>query len=348
MKLLVVDLLYGLAMALLGAAAPSWFWWSHFRRKAITPSGAEAHHAGEVLARLQELATRVAFDVDEHDCAQDDFTSAAARKHSLGGESAAQLGHVADAIQRARPDSAHATKAHDPIGNATAAPCVRNTFSLALGHRLAESARRGDPLSVILVHIDNYQALCDRYGLPAGNQILDAAGKFFIASVRGMDWVASLDVTTFALLLPNTSHANALHVAERLRTTVSSASLFVDGALIPLTISLGTTEATLGDSSEAILRRAEEAMHTSIRTGGNRIHSHADGRLETACRRLKSFLLRLEAVPQDADPLDLDLGYVAGLQVDGRLPPHADAAGRAAENQVARVQGAKLRDVATS
>ena len=164
-----------------------------------------------------------------------------------------------------------------------AAPCVRNTFSLALAHRLAESARRGDPLSMILVRIDNYEGLRNRYGLRAGNQILDAAGKFFIASVRGMDWVARFDLTTFAFLLPNTTHANALHVAERLRATASAASLSVDGTLIPLTLSLGTTEALRGDSSEAVVRRAEEAMNASIRTGGNRIHCHAGGRLETAC-----------------------------------------------------------------
>ncbi len=165
----------------------------------------------------------------------------------------------------------------------TAAPCVRNTFCLALGHRLAESARRGDPLSMILVRIDDYQVLRDRYGLQAGNQILDAAGKFFIASVRGMDWVARFDMTTFAFLLPNTAHANALRVAERLRTTVSSASLTVHGILIPLTLSLGTTEAVFGDSSEAVLRRAEEAMNASIRTGGNRIHCHAGGCLQSVC-----------------------------------------------------------------
>jgi len=184
------------------------------------------------------------------------------------------------------PDAAlapPAATARDPIGSETAAPCVRNTFSLALAHRLAESARRGDPLSLILLRIDNYQGLCDRHGIAAGNQILDAAGKFFIASVRGMDWVARFDVTTFAFLLPNTAQAQALHVAERLRTTVFSANLSVDGAPIPLTLSLGTTQSLHGDSSEAIIRRAENALQASIRTGGNRIHCHAGGRLETAC-----------------------------------------------------------------
>ena len=124
---------------------------------------------------------------------------------------------IAKAIEPAHRDSAHAATAHDRIAE-TAMPSVRTTFSLALGHRLAESARSGDPLSLILVRIDNYQAVYDHYGLQASNQILDAAGTFFVGSVREMDWVARFDRTTFAFLLPRTAHANALRVAERMRT----------------------------------------------------------------------------------------------------------------------------------
>lgn len=187
---------------------------------------------------------------------------------------------AAGTVEPVRSNFARAGTARAPVNHETAAPCVRNTFSLALGHRLAESARRGDPLAMILVRIDNYQDLNDRYGLQAGNRLLDAAGKFFIASVRQMDWVARFETTTFAFLLPNTTHANALRVAERLRTNVPSANLSVDGTLMQFTISLGTTEFMLGDSSEAIVHRAEEAMNASIRMGGNCIHSYVAGRLE--------------------------------------------------------------------
>jgi len=209
-----------------------------------------------------------------------DFASDAVRQDPQAVDFGVRLGDFADTGKPAHPGSTDVATAGDRIGHEAAAPCVRNTFSLALGHRLAESARRGDPLSVILVRIDNYHGLSDRYGLQTGNQILDAVGKFFIASVRGMDWVARFDMTTYAILLPNTAHADALCVAERLQTTASSASMSMDGSQISLTLSLGTTEARLGDSSEAILRRAEEAMKASIRLGGNRIHSHACGCLE--------------------------------------------------------------------
>ncbi len=62
----VIQLLYGLAAASVGATSAGCLVWSHLSRKTITQTNAEAHHAAGVLVRLEELATRVAFDVDEH------------------------------------------------------------------------------------------------------------------------------------------------------------------------------------------------------------------------------------------------------------------------------------------
>jgi len=164
-----------------------------------------------------------------------------------------------------------------------AAPCVRNTFLLALAHRLAESARRGDPLSVILARVEEFQSLAERYGLQAGNEVLNAVGRLFIRSVRAMDWVARFDATTFAFLFPNTTYANALRIVERLRATVSAAGFAVDGTPVHVTLSLGTTELASGDTAEAILGRAEEALGAALQVGGNRLESRADGCGQETC-----------------------------------------------------------------
>jgi diguanylate cyclase (GGDEF)-like protein len=181
-----------------------------------------------------------------------------------------------------RPDFVCAEKVSESHDGAASTPSMRKTFSLALRHRLAESTRSGDPLSLILARIDNYENIADRGGLQRSNELLDAVGKFFIASVRGMDWVARFDAATFAFLLPNTAHAGALHVADRLRTTTSAASPTLGAAQVRLTLSLGTTEFMLGDTGEAILCRAEDAMNAAFRAGGNCIRSYVVGQLETA------------------------------------------------------------------
>lgn len=149
-----------------------------------------------------------------------------------------------------------------------AAPCVRNTFALALDRCLPEAARRGDSLSVVLVSIDNARNLSDGGALRIGNETLDAVGKAFIAAVRATDWVARFDATTFALLLPGAAGANTLIVVERLRRAVSRVA--ADGlAPLPLTLSIGTTDFVPGDSSATVLDRAEEAMFAAIAAGGD-------------------------------------------------------------------------------
>jgi diguanylate cyclase (GGDEF)-like protein len=174
----------------------------------------------------------------------------------------------------------------DVISAAVAMPCIRNTFSLALGHRLAESARRSDPLSIILIRIDDYSDLCSRYGLKTSNDVLDAAAKFFIASVRAMDWVARFDATTFAFLLPNTTGTQAQGVAERLRIRVAAAHLAADGNQIQMTVSAGVTETSPSDDGDDVLHRAEMALETSIQAGGNQTHcslGHVAGLVRPSC-----------------------------------------------------------------
>jgi diguanylate cyclase (GGDEF)-like protein len=179
-------------------------------------------------------------------------------------------------------DISRTDKVREANVDVAAGPCVRKTFSLALGHRLAESVRRGDLMSLVLARIDNFENFAERHSLQKSNEILEAVGKFFIASVRGMDWVARFDTSTFAFLLPNTAHAGALRVAERLRTTTLAAGPTVGNMQVRLTLSLGTTESTLDDTSESILRRAEDAMEASVRAGGNCIRSYVVGQCETA------------------------------------------------------------------
>jgi diguanylate cyclase (GGDEF)-like protein len=159
-------------------------------------------------------------------------------------------------------------------------PGVRSTFCLALGHRLAESKRRDDPLCVILLRIDGYATLCDRHGLHTTRLVLEAAGRFLTASVRAMDWVARLDATTFALLLPNAPLVHARGVAERLRTTTAASTLTVADDRVPVTISAGIAGAMLADTASNILRRAEEAMEAAIEAGGNRSYAHTGRQLE--------------------------------------------------------------------
>ena len=161
-----------------------------------------------------------------------------------------------------------------------AAPCVRNTFRLALDRLLPEAARRGESFSLLLVSVENVRGTSDPEKLRLAAAKLEAAGQVFIASVRSTDWVARFDATTFAFLLPGAAHAGGLIVAERLRRKLSIATLPAGSSPLRLTVSIGATNFVPGDDSASILHRAEEALHAAIESGGNCIRSRLGDRVE--------------------------------------------------------------------
>ena len=151
----------------------------------------------------------------------------------------------------------------------------------ALDRHLPEVARRGDPLSVVLVSVGNDRGPGGGCGRPIDNETLDAVGKTFITTVRGTDWVARFDATTFALLLPGAVHAGAMIVVQRLRKSIADVAA-EDIAPLRLTLSIGVTEFVSGDSSATILDRAEEAMFAALAAGGDCVRSELGGQAETA------------------------------------------------------------------
>jgi len=184
--------------------------------------------------------------------------------------------HDGRSIERIRPREKNLAKDHErklspseyEDENTVNSP-NRATFCLALRHRLAESKRTGEPLSVIMIRIDGHAALRERLGHHAVSQILQAMARYFVAAMREMDWVVPFSATTFTLLLPRTRGSNAIKVAERLRENLVARDLSVEGQSVQMTISAGATEAIDDDTSEKLLQRAEEAMKAAIRAGGN-------------------------------------------------------------------------------
>jgi diguanylate cyclase len=166
--------------------------------------------------------------------------------------------------KRPRRRSDDETKAPETVGT-----CSRNTFRIALAHRVAELTRSKAPLSVALLQIDGYEKLCETHGSHAGILVLQAASKYFSVGVRETDWVGRLDTTTFAILLPGAELHDAMGVAQRLREGFVQANLHVDNELLDVSVSTGVAEAIPGDDGDALLRRAGEALEAAVRLDGS-------------------------------------------------------------------------------
>ncbi len=251
-----------------------------------------AGHLAQLAGRLFRLVHAVAEDVDLHQTrikqANQDLAAAGP---SEGGQLAevvlktvAEIVHVNERLQnrlsaaeeklqqQAIQIQSHITEARtDPL---TGLP-NRRAFDDELVRRVAEWQRKKATFCLLLADIDHFKALNDRYGHPAGDEVLRGLAEALKTALREMDLVARIGGEEFGMILPSTNYRDAMHAAQRVRAAVA-ASRFATGAgtAISTTISLGLASVRTGDDPVALLRRADQALYASKHGGRNCGHYH--------------------------------------------------------------------------
>ena len=128
------------------------------------------------------------------------------------------------------------------------------------------------PLSLLILDIDNFKSINDRFGHAAGDNVLIAMGKICNSAKRKTDVLARVGGEEFALLLPETDEAAATIFAERLRQEIEDHLHLIDGERVRVTVSIGMASATQSMSGfEALRKRADDALYAAKRGGRNRV-----------------------------------------------------------------------------
>jgi diguanylate cyclase (GGDEF)-like protein len=156
--------------------------------------------------------------------------------------------------------------------------CNRRFF-LELGERiLRQGARAKRPVSLILLDLDHFKAVNDRFGHAAGDAVIRGSVRRISRVVRETDLVARIGGEEFAILLPETCLETGLQVAERVRMGVEALEIPFEGLPHPLTItaSLGLALAECGtDSLDSLMSKADHALYQAKGGGRNRVESYA-------------------------------------------------------------------------
>lgn len=141
--------------------------------------------------------------------------------------------------------------------------------------RLMERAAEGNKsVSALLFDIDHFKIVNDTYGHDVGDVVLQEVAARAGRNLRTFDLVARLGGEEFVVVLPDTDAESARTVAERLRHRIGDTPFQVPGVAEPLavTVSVGYAVAgRIGDTGEALLKRADEALYEAKRTGRNRV-----------------------------------------------------------------------------
>ncbi len=140
--------------------------------------------------------------------------------------------------------------------------------------------RRQLPLSVLIIDADNFKSFNDRYGHLAGDECLRAiASQIAAVARRPGDLAARYGGEEFVLLMPETGHNGASHVANQLRTSVQRLALIHEGNpptnVVTVSIGLATCVPNAGESTcsnaEAFLSAADRGLYQAKRCGRNRV-----------------------------------------------------------------------------
>jgi two-component system cell cycle response regulator len=149
----------------------------------------------------------------------------------------------------------------------------RGYFLDALSREWNRAARHDRPLSLVMLDIDHFKAINDRFGHLAGDHVLRELASIIGDDIRREDVFARYGGDEFALLLPETDRDGALRLCENLRTRIAGRPVIYGDCEINFTISLGilTTEheADIGDHTK-LIAEADARLYQAKQDGRNR------------------------------------------------------------------------------
>jgi diguanylate cyclase (GGDEF)-like protein len=150
----------------------------------------------------------------------------------------------------------------------------RRAFIEWATRELRRAERYRDSLSVIILDVDHFKQVNDRYGHATGDHVLEFVGSMLPKAVRSCDVVARWGGEEFVLALPSTPLQGAVLVAERARRTLEEASVQAgNGSTVPVTASFGVAQLNPGETIDQLIDRADRAMYAAKSGGRNRVET---------------------------------------------------------------------------
>jgi PAS domain S-box-containing protein/diguanylate cyclase (GGDEF)-like protein len=127
------------------------------------------------------------------------------------------------------------------------------------------------PFSILCIAIDRLEEVSARHGPGGLAAVLRTVGQTLEHSLRPGDFLGRWNENEFLSVVQECSAAEAMKVGERLQRMVRAARIEWWGDRLPVTVTVGATEAKAGDTVETMVERAEKARRESMAEGGNRV-----------------------------------------------------------------------------
>lgn len=156
---------------------------------------------------------------------------------------------------------------------------TRKRFDQILDLEMQQAEETGEPLSLLLIDIDNFKSFNDAHGHQTGDQVLRLVGHTLKTNVKGRDWAARYGGEEFAVLLPKTSLRAAVTVAQQFRVAVKTKELVkksTNASLGHVTLSIGVTCYRKSESALEFIDRADNLLYAAKEAGRDNVQAEAE------------------------------------------------------------------------
>ena len=147
----------------------------------------------------------------------------------------------------------------------------RAAWSERLEHEIQQWQQHGNTLSLAMLDLDHFKRINDSYGHLAGDKVLKIIATVLRKCLRGSDFIARFGGEEFVLLLPATPPAVGAKLLETLRAAIEACPFHFKGERVTITISMGLASFRVGEHSDLVLKRADQALYRAKNAGRNRV-----------------------------------------------------------------------------
>lgn len=148
----------------------------------------------------------------------------------------------------------------------------RRGFSEATARMIEREAKAGRPITVMIFDIDHFKSINDRFGHPAGDEVLKLFANIITQTLRITDLSGRIGGEEFAAMLP-CNLEEAMHAAERVREAFATCGIEIDDAPVVTTVSIGVAGGPAHTELDVLLAAADTALYDAKRGGRNRVQA---------------------------------------------------------------------------
>ncbi|MEK7854687.1 MAG: GGDEF domain-containing protein, partial [Acidobacteriota bacterium] len=127
---------------------------------------------------------------------------------------------------------------------------------------VGRAKRAGNSVQILMLDLDGFKAVNDTFGHQAGDKMLTEVGRIIKGELRDYDFLARYGGDEFVAIVPETDRADVIELCSRIESAVAAYAATVNGAIVPVGVSVGSASyPSQGESFEELLIAADKAMY---------------------------------------------------------------------------------------